>query len=75
MVRRRRDVVDDGCAGHRPASRIGIGDVCLDEIDLAGQARDRVTGDGSNREPSTEKLVDHGPADRSETRNDVELRF
>jgi hypothetical protein len=75
MVWRRRDVVDDGCAGHCPACRVGIGDVCLDEVDLAGQAPDGVTGDGSDRDPPTEKLVDHGPADRPETRHDVELRF
>jgi hypothetical protein len=68
-------VVDDGCAGHRPSCRLWIGDVRQDEVDLAGQTPDRVTGDGSDREPSTDKLVDHGTADRPKTRHDVELRF
>lgn len=34
-----------------------------------------LTGDGSNRQPSTDQLVNHGSADRSETGDNVELRF
>jgi hypothetical protein len=34
-----------------------------------------VTGDGPHRETSTDELVDHGSADRSETGDDVEIRL
>jgi hypothetical protein len=46
----------------------------LDEVDIAGQARDRVTSDGPNRKPLTDQLRDHGSADRSEAGNDMEIR-
>jgi hypothetical protein len=75
MVGRRRDVIDDGSPGHRPAEGVGIGDIRCNNVNLAWQAHGLLTGDGSNRQPSTDQLVDHGSADRSETGDNVELRF
>jgi hypothetical protein len=75
MVGRRRDVIDDGSAGNCAAEGVGLGDVCCDNVDLAWEVRSPLTGDGSNRQPSTNQFVDHGSADRSETGNNVELRF
>jgi hypothetical protein len=75
MIRRRRGVVHDSCPGHRAASGVWIRDVCFDNVDLGRQTRNRVTGDGPHRETSTDELVDHGSADRSETGDDVEIRL
>ena len=36
-------------------------------------ARDRVPGDGPNRKALTDQLVDHGPTDRSQTGDHMQV--
>jgi hypothetical protein len=65
-------VVDDACPAHSAASSLWIEDVCLDELDPPRKVVPRVTRDRPDLEPSSDQLVYHGSAYRSESHDDVE---